>query len=45
MGEIPEYEKYLVSGEEMGKRYKNWTGTLASEDTSYTKTWFGKTLF
>ncbi len=31
MSEIPEYEKYPVSEEEMGKRYKNWTETLASQ--------------
>ena len=29
MKKIPEYEKYPVSEEEMGKRYKIWTETLA----------------
>ena len=29
MKEKPEYENYPVSLEEMGKRYKNWTDTLA----------------
>jgi hypothetical protein len=29
MKETPEYEKYPVSEEEMGKRYKNWTQSLA----------------
>lgn len=29
MKEIPEFEKYPVSSEEMGKRYKNWTDALA----------------
>lgn len=27
----PEYEKYPVSEEEMGKRYKNWTKSLAMQ--------------
>jgi len=31
MKEIPEYEKYPVSKEEMGKRYKNWTDALANQ--------------
>jgi hypothetical protein len=31
MKEIPEYENYPVSGEEMGKRYKNWTDSLAHQ--------------
>ncbi|MFW9877743.1 MAG: hypothetical protein ACFFG0_32040, partial [Candidatus Thorarchaeota archaeon] len=29
MKEIPDYEKYPVSEEEMGNRYKNWTKALA----------------
>jgi len=29
MKQVPEYEKYPVSEEEMGKRYKNWTTGLA----------------
>lgn len=29
MKEKPDYEKYPVSDEEMGKRYKNWTESLA----------------
>ena len=29
MQDIPEYEKYPVSEEEMGKRYKNWMEALA----------------
>ncbi len=31
MKETPDYEKYPVSEEEMGKRYKNWTETLARQ--------------
>lgn len=31
MKEKPDYEKYPVSEEEMGKRYKNWTETLARQ--------------
>lgn len=31
MKETPEYEKYPVSDEEMGKRYKNWTKALARQ--------------
>lgn len=31
MKEIPDYEKYPVSEEEMGRRYKNWTKTLARQ--------------
>jgi hypothetical protein len=31
MSDIPEYEKYPVSEEEMGKRYHNWTEMLARE--------------
>jgi len=31
MKEKPDYEKYPISEEEMGKRYKNWTETLASQ--------------
>ena len=29
MKEIPDYETYPISEEEMGKRYKNWTKALA----------------
>lgn len=29
MKEVPAYEKYPLSQEEMGKRYKNWTDALA----------------
>lgn len=29
MQDIPEYEKYPISEEEMGKRYKNWMEALA----------------
>jgi len=28
---IPEYEKYPISDEEMGERYKNWTQALARQ--------------
>jgi hypothetical protein len=31
MKEVPEFEKYPVSTEEMGKRYKNWTEGLAMQ--------------
>jgi hypothetical protein len=31
MKEKPHYEKYPVSDEEMGKRYKNWTKALARQ--------------
>lgn len=31
MKEKPDYEKYPVSEEEMGKRYKNWTESLARQ--------------
>ena len=31
MKEIPDYENYPVSEEEMGKRYKNWTAALARQ--------------
>ncbi|MEM3700954.1 MAG: hypothetical protein QXL57_08865 [Candidatus Bathyarchaeia archaeon] len=31
MKERPNYEKYPVSEEEMGKRYKNWTEALARQ--------------
>jgi len=31
MRERPDYEKYPVSDEEMGKRYKNWTESLAMQ--------------
>lgn len=31
MKEIPDYEKYPASDEEMCKRYKNWTNTLAAQ--------------
>lgn len=31
MKETPSYEKYNVSEEEMGKRYKNWTEALARQ--------------
>jgi len=31
MKETPDYEKYPVSEEEMGKRYKNWTQSLAMQ--------------
>jgi hypothetical protein len=31
MKETPDYEKYPVSEEEMGKRYKNWTMSLARQ--------------
>ncbi len=31
MKETPDYEKYPVSAEEMGPRYKNWTDTLARQ--------------
>ncbi|MBN1652311.1 MAG: hypothetical protein JXA30_00895 [Deltaproteobacteria bacterium] len=31
MKEKPSYEKYPVSEEEMGKRYKNWTMSLARQ--------------
>ena len=31
MKEIPDYEKYPVSEEEMGKRYKNWTQGLGNQ--------------
>lgn len=31
MKETPDYEKYPVSNEEMCKRFKNWTETLASQ--------------
>ena len=31
MKERPHYEKYPVSEEEMGKRYKNWTKALARQ--------------
>ena len=31
MKEKPDYEKYPVSDEEMGKRYKNWTESLARQ--------------
>jgi len=31
MSEVPEYEKYPVSEEEMGKRYRNWTEALARQ--------------
>ncbi|MDD5312266.1 MAG: hypothetical protein PHO26_04445 [Dehalococcoidia bacterium] len=31
MKEVPEYEKYPISEEEMGKRYKNWTESLARQ--------------
>jgi hypothetical protein len=31
MKETPDYEKYPVSDEEMGKRYKNWTESLARQ--------------
>lgn len=31
MKETPDYEKYPVSEEEMGKRYKNWTKALARQ--------------
>jgi len=31
MKEVPEFEKYPVSKEEMGKRYKNWTEALANQ--------------
>lgn len=31
MKETPDYEKYPVSDEEMGKRYKNWTKALARQ--------------
>jgi len=31
MKEIPDYEKYPVSDEVMGKRYKNWTESLARQ--------------
>jgi hypothetical protein len=29
MADVPEYENYPVSEEEMGKRYRNWTEALA----------------
>jgi hypothetical protein len=31
MKEIPDYENYPVSSEVMGKRYKNWTESLARQ--------------
>jgi len=31
MKDVPEYEKYPVNQEEMGKRYKNWTESLATQ--------------
>ena len=31
MKETPDYERYPVSEEEMGKRYKNWTMSLARQ--------------
>ena len=31
MKEKPDYEKYPISEEEMGKRYKNWTESLARQ--------------
>jgi len=31
MKEKPDYEKYPISDEEMGKRYKNWTESLARQ--------------
>ena len=31
MPEIPDYEKYPVSEEEMGKKYKNWTESLSMQ--------------
>ena len=31
MREKPDYEKYPVSNEEMGKRYKNWTVSLGHQ--------------
>ena len=31
MSDIPAYEKYPVSEEEMGKRYRNWTDALARQ--------------
>jgi len=31
MADVPEYEKYPVSEEEMGKRYRNWTEALARQ--------------
>lgn len=31
MKEVPAYEKYPVSEEEMGKRYRNWTMSLARQ--------------
>jgi hypothetical protein len=31
MSEVPEYEQYPVSEEEMGKRYKSWTEALARQ--------------
>jgi len=31
MADIPEYEDYPVSEEEMGKRYRNWTEALARQ--------------
>lgn len=31
MSEVPEYEKYPVSEEEMGRRYRNWTEALARQ--------------
>lgn len=31
MAEVPDYEKYPVSEAEMGKRYKNWTESLAMQ--------------
>ena len=29
MAEVPEYEKYPISEEELGKRYKNWVDSMA----------------
>ncbi len=31
MDDIPEFEKYPVSDEEMGRRYKNWTEALSRQ--------------
>ena len=31
MKEKPNYEKYPISEKEMGKRYKNWTESLARQ--------------
>ena len=31
MADVPEYEKYPVSEEEMGKRYRNWTEALSRQ--------------